>query len=131
MVDLNRDQEIFFCETAKISVPARIFNAMNRDTLRMSHRVIALGRFMRTRMLGKAAVADRLTVIPPGPHEQILRDATLGVTAFRKRRFPTSGRLVMCSGNHGLSTLVQPILAAAEKCEAIHVCTERSLGVEY
>jgi colanic acid biosynthesis glycosyl transferase WcaI len=114
VMDLNPDQLVLSGTISESSLPARVFDAMNRFTLHRSTYAVALDRFMRDRLLRKADVAAKVRVIPPWPHDHLMQAVSHDRNPFRQRYFPNAQLVVMYSGNHGVSTPVEPLVAAAE-----------------
>jgi len=77
--------------------------------------VIVLDRFMRDRILQKAPVGTKLHVVPPWPHDNVLADIPHDANPFRRRHELADSFVVMYSGNHGYSTPLDTLLAAAKR----------------
>jgi glycosyltransferase involved in cell wall biosynthesis len=77
--------------------------------------VIVLDRFMRDRILQKAPVGTKLHVVPPWPHDNVLNDIPHDANPFRRRHELADSFVVMYSGNHGYSTPLDTLLAAAKR----------------
>jgi glycosyltransferase involved in cell wall biosynthesis len=112
-MDLNPDQLVLAGALREGSLPVRCFDALNRFTMRHSRVIVALDRFMRARLLRKVDAAEKIHVIPPWPHDHVLRPVAPHESGFRAEHFPQAKRLVMYSGNHGISTPVGPLVEAA------------------
>lgn len=114
VMDLNPDQLVLSGMISESSLPAQIFDAMNRFTLHRSTYAIALDRFMRDRLIRKADIGAKIRIIPPWPHDHLMQPVSHDRNPFRQRYFPNARLVVMYSGNHGVSTPVEPLAAAAE-----------------
>jgi len=117
VMDLNPDQMIAAGKIAPRSLPARIFDWINRVTMRRARDIIVLDRFMKERVLSKLSVAEKLHVVPPWAH-----DDRLGVVPPRPNRFRAAHGLedafvVMYSGNHAIQHPLDTVLAAAAHFE--------------
>jgi colanic acid biosynthesis glycosyl transferase WcaI len=120
VMDLNPDQMIAAGRIGPRSLPARVFNAMNRRTLNEARAVIVLDRYMRDRVLAKTYVPEKLHVIPPwAPTEQGGTDPA-GANAFRLAHQLTGKFVVMYSGNHAVTHPLTTLLDAAKILEDEH-----------
>ena len=91
----------------------KIFDWFNRRLLKRASNVVTLDRFMAERVLRKADVQSKLTVMPPWPHEGHLEIVQHLDNPFRKK-YDLDGRFViMYSGNHSKFTPLRTILEAA------------------
>lgn len=124
VMDLNPDQMIAAGKLSPRSMFVRLFDWMNRVTLRRATKVIALDRYMAERLTRKTDVADKLDVIPPWPHtepppldaagERRLAEAG---KSFRARHGLDGAFVVMYSGNHAIQHPLDTLLAAAAQLE--------------
>jgi glycosyltransferase involved in cell wall biosynthesis len=89
------------------------FNFLNRRILQRATEVITLDRFMAERVLKKADVADKLTVMPPWPHEGHLDIVAHADNPFRKAHGLDGKFVIMYSGNHSECTPLKTVLDAA------------------
>lgn len=124
VMDLNPDQMIAAGKVASRSIFVRVFDWMNRMTLRRAGYVITLDRFMAERLRRKAEPGAKLIISPPWPHtdpqlpdsagHQELPDAG---AAFRKKYGLEDSFVVMYSGNHALQHPLDTLLEAAGRLE--------------
>ncbi len=117
VMDLNPDQ---FIQTGAIGAkhPAAIaFDAGNRVTLRRSDGVVALDRFMAELVNRKVGVGDRMSILPPWPHEDHVEPVEHADNDFRTQHGLDGKFVVMYSGNHGMTTPVTTVLDAALKLQ--------------
>jgi colanic acid biosynthesis glycosyl transferase WcaI len=114
VMDVNPDQMVASGRARESAPLVRVFNWMNRVTLRAADRVIALDRFMRDRLSAKIDVGDRLSVIPPWSHDVVRDDVPHDSNPFRQRHDLGGAFVVMYSGNHGYSTPIATLLAASK-----------------
>lgn len=114
VMDLNPDQMIRVGKISPKSVFARIFDWINRLTLRWASAVVVLDEFMRDRVLAKGPAAGVVNVIPPWSHQPSQRLQSMAGDAFRRKHGLEGKCVVMYSGNHGLTNPMESVLAAAE-----------------
>jgi colanic acid biosynthesis glycosyl transferase WcaI len=117
VMDINPDQMVRSNRLAPSSLFARVFDWMNRRTLRRAEAVIVLDRFMRDTMLRKVAVPEKIRVIPPWAHDNVLAALPHESNPFRKARGLDGRFVVMYSGNAGYSSPLATLLAAAKQLE--------------
>ena len=114
VMDLNPDQLVATGRIGPRSLPARVFDWMNRVTLRRARGVIALDRFMKERLVRKLpAAADRIRIVPPWPPAGDLTADPAGMAAFRRCHGLEGRFVVMYSGNHALQHPITTVLDAA------------------
>jgi len=113
MMDINPDQMIEMGWIKPSSPIVKIFNWFNRRILRRSTGIVALDRFMAERVLRKADVKDKLTVMPPWPHEGHLEVVAHADNPFRKAHGLDGKFVIMYSGNHSVCTPLRTVLDAA------------------
>lgn len=117
VMDLNPDQMVATGKIAAGSLPARVFNWMNQRTLSAARVVVVLDDFMRTRVLAKLPVGEKLRVIPPwAPPAPEIETAATG-EAFRNRHGLNGKFVVMYAGNHSLQHPLTTILNAARSLQ--------------
>ena len=114
-MDLNPDQIVALGISAPGSLPVRLFEFMNQLVLGRARNVVVLDRFMADRVNAKRDVRDRMTVLPPWPHEDQLEPIAPADNPFRRAHGLEGKRVVMYSGNHTLSNPLSAILAAAKR----------------
>ena len=117
VMDLNPDQMVTSGKLSPHSVFTKIFDWMNRVTLRRSRSVVVLDRFMRDRVLAKLEVPDKIRVLPPWPHDDVLKPAPSRPNAFRQEHGFGDAFVVMYSGNHGIQNPLKTLLDAASVLE--------------
>lgn len=116
-MDLNPDQMVALGKLAPDSLPVRLFDFLNRAILRRAADVITLDRFMAESLNRKLDVRDKLTILPPWPHEGHLELVPHERNPFREAHGLTGKVVIMNSGNHGTSTPVTTILDAAARLQ--------------
>ncbi len=112
-MDINPDQIIAMGKIGPNSLPAKIFNVINRWLLWSSAEIIALDRFMADRLNAKYEVSDKMSVMPPWPHGDHLDPVAHADNPFRKTHGLEGKFVVMYSGNHSLTNPIDTILRAA------------------
>jgi glycosyltransferase involved in cell wall biosynthesis len=140
VMDLNPDQIVAAGRLAPHAWPVRLFDAMNRITLRVARRVIVLDRFMQQRV--EAKIPQQAPVASPGAggflgNQRATRDrrhskmqvippwsaARPGCwrppwpNAFRDARGLDRKFVVMYAGNHALQHPLDTLLDAAARLE--------------
>ncbi len=114
IMDLNPDQAIALGHFPHASPVVRAMNWMQRSVITRARDVIVLDRFMRDRVLAKAA-AHRIHVIPPWPVTKVIDKSSREGNPFRKSHDFGERIVIMHSGNHGPSHPLDTILAAAHR----------------
>lgn len=117
VMDLNPDQMIAAGKIRKQSLAARVFDWINRFTMREARDIVVLDRFMRDRVLAKLQVAEKLHVIPPWPHYDRLTYGSPKPNPFRSAQGLDEAFIVMYSGNHAIQHPLDTLLAAAARME--------------
>lgn len=115
VMDLNPDQMIEMGNITERSLPARIFNALNRMILKRSRRVVVLDRFMLERVNRKHDVTDKAVILPPWPHEDQLDPVDRDTNPFRLKHDLGDSFVFMYSGNHSPANPIDTIVYAAER----------------
>ena len=113
VMDVNPDQMIVLDRLSERSLPARVFNAINKRILARADEVVVLDRFMADRINRKVDVSSKMTIVPPWPLEETLDVIAHEENPFRKKHGLDGKCVIMYSGNHGYSTPVTTILEAA------------------
>ena len=117
VMDLNPDQIVAAGQLAPQAWPVRLFDAMNRITLRLAARVIVLDRFMQERVAAKAEADGGTHVIPPWSAARPSQWRPSWPNAFRTTHRLEQKFVVMYSGNHALQHPLDTLLAAAAQLE--------------
>lgn len=117
VMDLNPDQMVQLGKVGPRSLPTRLFDTMNRAIYGAADDVVALDRFMAERILRKVRdperLSQKLTVMPPWPHEDHLAPVAHEDNPFRREHGLEGKFVIMYSGNHGVSTPLTTVLEAA------------------
>jgi colanic acid biosynthesis glycosyl transferase WcaI len=115
LMDMNPDQMIVLGKIGERSLPARAFEWINRRILSRARAVVALDRFMAARVLKKRDIRDKLVVMPPWPHDDLLEVVPHEENPFRERHGLQGKFVVMYSGNHGPSNPIRTAIEAAKR----------------
>ena len=113
VMDMNPDEALAAGWLREGSLPTRALEVMSRFSLRQSHRIIALDRFMRDRIVAKGIPAERVAVIPPWAHDEAVHFDAEGRAKFRAVHGLSDKFVVMYSGNHSPVHPLTTLLAAA------------------
>lgn len=114
VMDLNPDQLIVLGKTREGSITARVSNWLQRFILKRARHVVPLDRFMAERINAKRNVREKMTIIPPWPHEDALESLPHAENWFREQQELDGKFVFMYSGNHGFSTPVAMMLEAID-----------------
>jgi colanic acid biosynthesis glycosyl transferase WcaI len=113
VMDLNPDQMVALKLVGPSHPVVKAFDWLNRRVLAHARDVIVLDRFMAQRVLAKLEVRDKLTVLPPWPHEDHVSPEPKEDNPFRREHGLAGKFVVMYSGNHGPSNPLGTVLEAA------------------
>jgi colanic acid biosynthesis glycosyl transferase WcaI len=118
VMDLNPDQMVAAGRLAPSSVLARVFDWMNRVTIRKAKTVIVLDRYMKDRVVAKlptaANIAAKVHVLPPWSLDTHLEPSPSAAREFRIRHGIDDAFVVMYAGNHSEQNPLDTLLAAAD-----------------
>lgn len=115
VMDMNPDEAIAAGWLNKDSAVARTLGGLLNFSLHRADEVVVLDRFMRERVMSKGVPRERITVIPPWAHSEIVHFDTDGRQAFRERHGLDGKYVVMYSGNHGPCHPLTTVLQAAQR----------------
>jgi len=113
VMDQNPDQMIALGRIREDGLAARTFNRLNRRILGRADDVIVLDRFMAQRVCRKRDVLEKLTVLPPWPHEDVLEPVAREENPFIERHGLRDKLVIMYSGNHSIASPLTTLLEAA------------------
>jgi colanic acid biosynthesis glycosyl transferase WcaI len=125
VMDLNPDQMIVAGKLKPTSFFVRVFDWMNRVTLRRAAKVVALDPFMADRLNRKVDVSAKMDVMPPWPHNELsgadeqsmLAGLARAGQTFRQQHRFGNRFVVMYSGNHAIQHPLDTLLDAAVRLE--------------
>jgi glycosyltransferase involved in cell wall biosynthesis len=115
VMDFNPDEAIAAGWLRPESLAARLLEWMSRFSLRHAHKVIALDRFMRDRIVAKGIPPTNVVVIPPWSHDTEVKFDPEGRERFRKAHGLDGKFVVMYSGNHSPCHPLDTLLGVARK----------------
>ena len=115
VMDVNPDQMIALGKLTSRSLPARVFDYVNRVVLRRASDVIVLDRFMAERINSKVDVSEKLTILPPWPAVDPGQVVSHHENSFRKKHGLDGKLVIMHSGNHGPSNPLTTIILAGKR----------------
>jgi colanic acid biosynthesis glycosyl transferase WcaI len=114
VMDINPDEAIAMGLVRPSSISARLMEFINKVVLKFARTVITLDYQMACKLEFKAALYQRAIIIPPWPHEDIIKKTKAGGRTFRKEHGLEDKFIVMYSGNHSWVHPLDTILAAAK-----------------
>ena len=115
VMDVNPDQVIELGKMKPGALPCKVMRLFQRAVLRRAKDVIVLDRFMGDRVNRMRDVSEKLSIIPPWAHDDVLEPIAHDANPFRDEHNVQGKFVVMYSGNHGFSTPVTTVLDAAVK----------------
>lgn len=114
VMDLNPDEAIAAGWLREGSLSTRLLQALLNDSLRQSSLVVVLDRFMARRIQDKGVESQRIEVLPPWSHDDVVRFDPEGRERFRSAHGLGRKFVVMYSGNHSPCHPLTTLLGAAE-----------------
>ena len=115
VMDVNPDQMIALGMLTSRSLPARVFDYLNRAVLRRADDVIVLDRFMAARINAKVDVSRKLSILPPWAAADPSHVVSHDENPFRKQHGLDGKLVIMHSGNHGPSNPLNTIIEAGKR----------------
>jgi colanic acid biosynthesis glycosyl transferase WcaI len=115
ILDLNPDEALAAGWLREGSLVTRSLNWLQHFALTTSESVVALDRFMAGRLVDKGIPSDRLKIVPPWPHEDVVTFDGAGRETFRRDHQLDGKFVVMYAGNHSPCHPLKTLLEAAEK----------------
>jgi colanic acid biosynthesis glycosyl transferase WcaI len=113
-LDLNPDEAIAAGWLGAESLPARALSRLMLYSMRRAERIVVLDRFMLERIRAKGIAADKIGIVPPWAHDDLVRFDLEARRRFRARHGLSDKFVVMYSGNHSPCHPLDTLLAAAE-----------------
>ncbi len=114
-LDLNPDEAIAAGWLDEESLPARSLSRLMLYSMRRAERIVVLDRFMEERIRAKGIAADKIDIVPPWAHDDLVRFDAEARERFRERYGLSDKFVVMYSGNHSPCHPLDTLLAAAER----------------
>jgi len=112
-MDMNPDQLVVLGRVSGKSIAVGIFHWLNRRILNRAEDIVVLDRFMAERIERKADVREKMTVLPPWPHESELEPIAKQDNPFVERYALHDKFVVMYSGNHSIASPLTTLVEAA------------------
>ena len=113
VMDVNPDQIVALGRASAGGIAVRIFNWLNRRILKRASDIVVLDRFMAERIERKCDVKERMTILPPWPHEDQLELIPKCDNPFIDKHGLRDKFVVMYSGNHSIASPLTTLLEAA------------------
>jgi glycosyltransferase involved in cell wall biosynthesis len=113
VMDINPDQAVAMGWVKPDALPVKLLDWFNRRLLKRAAAVVTLDRFMAERILRKADVREKLTIMPPWPHDEHLEVVEHDENPFRHHHGLDDKFVFMFSGNHSTCTPLKTVLDAA------------------
>tara|TARA_Y100001934_G_scaffold215071_1_gene254861 strand:- start:51 stop:1280 length:1230 start_codon:yes stop_codon:yes gene_type:complete len=118
VMDLNPDEAVAAGWLKKTGRLTHLLEEVSRYSLRHSHRIITLDRFMRDLILKKGIDPETVKVIPPWAHDDAVQFDPEGRDKFRERHGLNGKFVVMYSGNHSPCHPLTNLIDAARCMQA-------------
>ena len=125
VMDLNPDQVIASGHMKESSLVVRAMDWLNRRILNTASQIVPLDPFMADRLRAKLkgrpkqlqALERKIATMPPWPMLTVQEDVPRATNPFREKHGFGDKRVIMYSGNHGLTTPVDTLVEAALKLQ--------------
>ena len=118
VMDINPDQMVVAGKLPATSLLVRVFDWMNRVTLRRAATVVTLDDFMAETLRRKVDVGAKMHVIPPWSHNTSQGGVAGDANPFRIAHGLQGRFVVMYAGNHALQHPLDTLLDAAKELES-------------
>jgi len=116
VMDLNPDQAIAQGIVSETSIPAKVFDWLNRRLLNRATAVIAMDRFMVKNLEKKVSpLDDKMHIIAPWPMEDSLEIIPKADNPFLEKHGLTGKFVLMYSGNHSPVHPLSTFISAARE----------------
>jgi colanic acid biosynthesis glycosyl transferase WcaI len=125
VMDLNPDEAVAAGWLRPDSLPTRVLDALSRFSFQRADKIIALDRFMTDRIAAKGIAPEKIEVIPPWAHDDVVRFDAAGREKFRREQGIDDAFAVMYSGNHSPCHPLATLLEAARELEKGENVTKR------
>jgi colanic acid biosynthesis glycosyl transferase WcaI len=113
VMDLNPDEAIAAGWLRKRSATARFLDALLSYSLNRAEKIIVLDRFVKQRIADKGIAEEKVLVIPPWSHDDVISRDEPGRLKFRAAHDLDGKFVVMYSGNHSPCHPLNTLLEAA------------------
>jgi hypothetical protein len=125
IMDLNPDEAIAAGWLQEKSLTTRLLKRMMNYSLQRAEKVVVLDRFVKDRVRGEGVAGERIAVLPPWSHSDVVSYSNSGRNEFRKRHGLNGKFVVMYSGNHSPCHPLDTLLDAAKtlrSCSDVIFC---------
>jgi glycosyltransferase involved in cell wall biosynthesis len=112
-MDMNPDQAIALGVVSERSWGAWCFEWLNRRILAAASDVVALDRFMADRLVAKGGERQKITILPPWPHVDVVDTVDPQENPFCQSHGLNDKFVVMYSGNHSIASPLTTLVEAA------------------
>lgn len=113
-MDINPDEAVALGWVGKDSLIHKMMSSVSNFTYQKSCRIVVLDRFMADRINNKGIDSNKITVLPPWPHDDDIVYVPHNQNPFREKYNLNHRSVVMYSGNfsvcHPLDTLLDAAL---------------------
>jgi glycosyltransferase involved in cell wall biosynthesis len=115
ILDLNPDEALAAGWLREGTLVTRSLVGLQNFALTTAESVIALDRFMVGRLIDKGIPPDRMKIVQPWPHADVVNFDEAGRETFRRQHQLEEKFVVMYAGNHSPCHPLTTLLEAAEK----------------
>jgi glycosyltransferase involved in cell wall biosynthesis len=123
VMDLNPDEALAAGWLRHRSLTTKALSAMLNFSLRRATTVVALDRFMASRIAAKNVAPEKIVIVPPWSHDEVVRYDPAGRERFRREHGLDAKYVVMYSGNHSpchpLTTLLQAARRMRDRADVV------------
>ena len=113
IMDLNPDEAIAAGWLKERSITTQTMKRMMSYSLRRADQIVVLDRFVEERLLKSGVDSNRISILPPWSHSDVVGYTSSGREAFRKMHGLDGKFVVMYSGNHSPCHPLDTLLDAA------------------
>ena len=123
IMDLNPDEAIAAGWLKEKSITTRLLKRMMNYSLRRAEKIVVLDRFAKDRVRDEGVAGERIAVLPPWSHSDVVSYSIYGRQEFRNTHGLDGKFVVMYSGNHSpchpLDTLLDAALTLRDRSEVV------------
>jgi len=123
IMDLNPDEAIAAGWLKEKSITTRLLKRMMNYSLRRAEKVVVLDRFAKDRVRAEGVAGERIAVLPPWSHSDVVSYSSSGRQEFRSKHGLDGKFVVMYSGNHSpchpLDTLLEAALTLRDRSNVV------------
>jgi putative colanic acid biosynthesis glycosyltransferase WcaI len=123
IMDLNPDEAIAAGWLKEKSIATRLLKRMMNYSLRRAEKVVVLDRFAKDRVRDEGVAGERIAILPPWSHSDVVSYSRDGRQEFRNTHGLDGKFVVMYSGNHSpchpLDTLLEAALTLRDRSDIV------------